>query len=177
MDAEKITENYTAHTNRWLNELRDFSEETFVRSAPGEWSAAQVVDHICKTTHKCLDMAEQCCEGRGEKGHSGFGPALFSLMGAFPPVKLRIKNPPESVATIYSPEQITREVAAEKLREAESRMRAVLLKIKTADPAFRAKHWAGGWFNAAQWFQNAEMHIKHHFRQLKRIKKKGAKKA
>lgn len=177
MMAEKIAELYSAHTNRWLQEVRGFTAETFVRSAPGEWSAAQVADHICKTTHKCLDMAEQCCEGQGEKGHSGFGPALFSLMGAFPPVKLRIKNPPEAVAAIYTPEQITPEAAAEKLLEAELRMRTVLLKIKKADPAFRAKHWAGGWFNAAQWYQNAEMHIKHHFRQLKRIKKQLAKNA
>lgn len=171
MKTEKIAENYTAHTHRWLNELRHFTNESFVRSAPGEWSAAQVADHICRTTHKCLDMAEQCCDGRGEKGHAALGPALFSFMGAFPPVKLRIKNPPEAVAAVYAPEQLTLDAAAAKLQEAEARMRAVLSKIKTADPAFRAKHWAGGWFNAAQWYQNAEMHIKHHFRQLKRIKK------
>lgn len=171
MKAEKIAEQYTAHTNRWLQELRHFTAETVVCSAPGEWSAAQVVDHICKTTHKCLDMAEMCCDGRGEKGHAAFGPALFSFMGSFPPVKLRIKNPPEAVAVIYAPEQLTLNDAAEKLREADERMRAVLHKIQKADPGFRAKHWAGGWFNALQWFQNAEMHSKHHFRQLNRIKK------
>src|SRR5687768_14334163 len=87
MKPEKILAAYSKHTERWLRELERFTDETFVRSLPGEWSVSKVTDHICKTTRKCLDMAERCCEGKGEKGHSGFGPAVFSLMGAFPPVR------------------------------------------------------------------------------------------
>lgn len=171
MSADKILESYAAHTLFWLNELERFPEGSFLQSQTGEWSLAQVVDHICKVTHKCLDMAERCCDGKGEKGHLAIGPAIFSLMGSFPPVKLRIKNPPKPVEELYLPENISRAEAEKKLKEAELRMRQALLKIKNADPGFRTEHWAGGWFNAHQWFQNAEMHLKHHIRQLKRIKK------
>lgn len=172
MLVEKIVEKYSAHTRFWLEELKSFSPESFVQTRAGEWSVAQVVDHVCKTTHKCLDMAEKCCNGEGEKGHLGLGPAIFSFMGSFPPIKLRIKNPPKEVESIYVPEAINIETAKRTLQDAELRMHEILPKIKNADPAIRCKHWAGGWFNALQWFQNAEMHIKHHKRQLKSIKRK-----
>lgn len=171
MKPEKIAKQYAAHTNFWIREIKQFSVDALARSAPGEWNAAQVADHICRTTHKCLDNAEDCINGNGEKGHAAFGPAIFSLMGSFPPVKLRIKNPPEAAGTIYAPETISAEQAEEGLKKAEARMWQVLAKLRHADPDMRIKHWAGGWFNAAQWFHNAEMHIKHHKRQLKRIKK------
>lgn len=171
MTADKIVEKYTAHTRFWIDELGSFSQQFFVQSQEGEWSVAQVVDHLCKTTHKCLDMAELCCDGKGEKGHISLGPAIFSFMGSFPPIKLRIKNPPKEVKGIYTPENITIKMAEKSLREAELRMQRVLPKIKNADLTIRCKHWAGGWFNAFQWFQNSEMHIKHHIRQLERIKR------
>jgi hypothetical protein len=171
MKPERILSKYTEHTEQWLSEVKNFKPEDFAKPHKSGWSAAQVVDHICKTTHKCLAFAELCVQGNGEKGHAAFGPALFSLMGAFPPVKIRVKNPPKGVEDIYSPESINMEQAYESLYKALSAMQGILDKIRTSNPGMRAEHWAGGWFNALQWYHCAEMHIKHHFRQLKRIKK------
>jgi hypothetical protein len=72
---------------------------------------------------------------------------------------------------VYHPENISAEQAKESLENALRTMRSARVKVEAADPKVRLKHWAGGWFNGLQWYHNAEMHMKHHFRQLKRIKK------
>lgn len=161
---------YQLHTQKWMDALQDYDETLFqIRPSDNEWSLAQVYEHIVKVTDKCIDNALLCCEGKGEKGHSGMGPALFSWMGAFPPVKLKIKKIPTGMEHIYNPMNIDKAEAETGLRAGLERMLLVLPEIEKASKDQRIKHWAGGWFNAAQWYQSAEMHIKHHFRQKKRL--------
>src|SRR5688572_28810701 len=118
MKANKILSKYTQHTQRWLMELDHFTDDTFTVTKPGEWSAAQVVNHICSTTRKCVDNAILCSQNKGEKGHWGIGPAIFSAMGAFPPVKIRIKTPPPGTGKIFTPENISLSEARMQLNEA-----------------------------------------------------------
>lgn len=169
--AADILDKYKQHTARWLQELESFPEDAFAKSSPGEWSVAQVADHIHHTTFKCVENAMLCCNGKGERGRSGFGAAVFSFMGAFPPIRLRIKNIPPNTGNIYTPTAVSKETAIANLLAAQEQMEAIIAQIEAADKNIRIAHWAGGWFNALQWFHSAEMHIKHHFRQLARIKK------
>ena len=55
-------------------------------------------------------------------------------------------------------------------------MQMALPIVERASKSIRLKHWAGGWFNAAQWMHSAEMHAKHHFRQIVRLLKEMEKK-
>ncbi len=171
MKAADILHKYKQHTALWVQELQHFPEEAFTKSASGEWSVAQVADHLYHTTIKCVENAMLCCDGKGESGHSGFGAAVFSFMGAFPPVRLRIKNIPPNTGNIYTPVAVSKETAIANLLEAQAQMEAIAERLNNAATNIRIAHWAGGWFNALQWFHSAEMHIKHHFRQLTRIKK------
>jgi|GEM_PF-4726455 hypothetical protein len=170
MNPERVLQKYKEHTQRWIHEIDTFSPDTFNQSLAGGWSTAQVIDHIAKTTSQCLQNAGLCCNGKGEKGHSGFGPAIFSLMGSFPPVRIKVKTPPKGVEHIYTPLPISQQEAKNALQQAMRQMEDILQLVQQADTSYRIAHWAGGWFNAQQWYHSAEMHIKHHFRQLKRIK-------
>lgn len=170
MEIEKILNKYEDHTQNWIAALSQYSEKEFqTRPSGADWSVAQVYEHIANVTDKCIANALRCAENKGETGHGGFGPAVFSLMGSFPPVKMKIKKIPAGMELIYSPRQISKEEAEQKLNEALQQMRNSLAAVKNASPKQRVAHWAGGWFNALQWYHSAEMHIKHHFRQKKRI--------
>lgn len=170
MDTSTIFSKYEQHTGTWIIALDEYDRVTFcTRPSAEEWCMAQVYDHLIAVSKECIQRAQDCIHNKGEKGHSGFGPALFSLMGAFPPVKLRIKEPPVGLEHVYRPRNINVSEARQGLNEVLGEMKTLATFIPAADPQMRIKHWAGGWFNAAQWYHSAEMHLKHHFRQKRRI--------
>jgi hypothetical protein len=170
MSAEEILKKYEAHTQHWLENLNEYTEENFIRKpTANEWSISQVYSHIAEVTDKCVSNALLCAQNKGETGHAGIGPAIFSWMGSFPPVKMKIKKIPEGMETIYQPKEIDKQEAKNMLEAVLEKMKSAMEKIKSADRNQRIEHWAGGWFNALQWFQSAEMHIRHHLRQKRRI--------
>lgn len=170
MTAEEIYNKYGSHTEKWLAALDEYSDDSFMKKpSADEWSVSQVYFHLAEVTDKCLANAIMCAENKGETGHSGWGPKIFSLMGSFPPVKLIIKKIPPGLDRIYLPEQIEKAEARRLLGEALQKMKSNISKIDGASKDQRIAHWAAGWFNALQWYQSAEMHLKHHFRQKKRI--------
>jgi hypothetical protein len=170
MDLEKIHRQYEAHTQKWIDALGNYSDAAFASKPSQEaWSIGQVYAHLASVTEKCLQNALLCANNQGETGHSGFGPAIFSWMGSFPPVKMRIKKIPPGMEAVYAPPQIGKEEALKRLMDALQQMKTSSAAVQKADRKHRVQHWAGGWFNAHQWFHSAEMHLKHHFRQKKRI--------
>lgn len=172
MRVEKILNKFELTTNKWLNALSQYSEEEFnMKPSDNDWSLAEVYDHINQVSNECLTRAMACAKNKGQNGHSGFGPAIFSLMGSFPPVKLKIKKIPVGLEKIYAPQKINKTEAEKQLNEIKLKMKYSIQQIKFAGNDNRIEHWAGGWFNAKQWYQNAEMHIRHHLRQKKRIDK------
>lgn len=172
MDLVKIFHQYEAHTQRWIAALTTYSDAEFATKPTKEaWSIGQVYAHLASVTDKCLENALRCAENKGETGHSGFGPAFFSWMGAFPPVKMHIKKIPPGLESVYAPAQPNKAEAEKLLLHALERMKSSISAVQKADRNQRIAHWAGGWFNAQQWFHSCEMHLKHHFRQKKRIDK------
>ncbi|RYD59030.1 MAG: DinB family protein [Sphingobacteriales bacterium] len=172
MDLNNILANYNRHTQEWLAALDQYDAQSFIRKpADDEWSIAQVYDHLAAVTDKCVANVLACINGKGETGHSGIGPAIFSMVGSFPPVKLKIKKIPAGMDKVYNPQQIDNATARKQLEAALKQMRNVLPEVSMAKKDQRVAHWAGGWFNAKQWYHSAEMHMKHHFMQKKRIDK------
>lgn len=170
MHTEEIYRLYAAHTQQWADALDRYSDNAFVLKPSGsDWCMAEVYDHIVQVTAKCLENALACSRSEGETGHSGMGAALFSLMGSFPPIKLKIKQVPSGLEYIYHPQTISRQEARAGLEAALEKMKTAALQVQNSPKNIRVKHWAGGWFNAVQWYHSAEMHLKHHFRQKKRI--------
>ncbi|MET0759024.1 MAG: DinB family protein [Flavobacterium sp.] len=170
MDTETILKKYELHIREWIAAIENYNVTEFeLQPANDAWSIGQVYDHLANVTDKCVTNALLCADNKGETGHSGFGSAIFSLMGTFPPIKMRIKKIPPGLENIYSPRQINKDEARKKLEDALQKMKNSLLLVKSADKNQRVKHWAGGWFNSQQWYHSSEMHLKHHFRQKKRI--------
>jgi hypothetical protein len=169
---DQIAALFSAHIERYIEFVSAMNDADLSRTAErGEWSIAQMIDHICATTEKCVGNALLCAEGKGERGHSPIGPAIFSMMGAFPPVKIKVRKIPPGLNAVYQPRQISKEEAIDQLRASVKRLKSAIPHVAKASRTMRIKHWAGGWFNAQQWLHSAEMHAKHHFRQLERLMK------
>lgn len=170
MTPYKILAQFENHTHIWIKALSEYSDSEFImKPSANEWSMSQVYNHIILVSKACIERSKLCMEGKGELGHSGFGPALFCFMGSFPPIRLKIKEIPFGLESIYNPIEISKQSAESELILVLNEMKAVSERLVISDSNMRLKHWAGGWFNANQWFHSAEMHLKHHFRQKKRL--------
>lgn len=167
---KRYFDSYKAVAQMLIAEAKNYNEELFeTQPAPGQWSLGQMYWHIASVTDVCLANIEVCKAGKGETKLLAVGPAIFSLMGSFPPIKLHIKNVPDVVAHLYNPKKTTISDAIIALQKSIEKMEQYLPIVLSTDKKQRVKHWAGGWFTAAQWYQSAEMHIRHHLRQKKRI--------
>jgi hypothetical protein len=173
MNPDLILTKYESHHKTWIELVNHTDKKNYsFKPSAGEWSLSEVMDHLTQVTNKCLDNAMLCAENKGETGHSGFGPSIFSLMGSFPPVKLHIKKIPAGMEPIYQPNILSKQEALDGLSACLQRMQKMKSVVAAAGKKQRVKHWAGGWFNANQWYHSAEMHLKHHFRQFRRLKKR-----
>jgi len=170
MEPKKIAEKYRDTARLFISDAKKYTAEQFTKSpAEGQWSMAQIYHHIILVTDQCLANATLCIHGKGKKKSIAIGPAIFELMGSFPPVKLKIKKFPNAVKHLYFPENISIDAAISGLEKSIRKMEQALQLISQAGTSMRVKHWAGGWFNARQWYHSAEMHIRHHLRQKKRL--------
>lgn len=94
------------------------------------------------------------------------GQVIF-LMKSIPPVRLEM---PKSVA-FEPPQPEDAAQIREGFDETVKMMEAVEKELPAADLAIKSKHPVLGMLNALEWFQGAEFHIRHHFRQKKRLEK------
>ena len=166
----KILDRYDDTLRQWRQRLVLYSDDRLKAAPPGEWNAAQIIDHASAVQAKCLANCEACIRGEGEIKRMAIGPALFSMLGSFPPIRIRVREIPPGLEELYQPGTLSREEATLALDTMQSEMHRVA-KLLPAASRTRLRHWAGGWFNAEQWFQSAEMHLRHHLRQLKRLEK------
>lgn len=171
MHPERTLQKLEATLAAWRELIAGFDDAAFARLPRRGWSAAHVADHVLGTADVLLNNSDEAADGGGQPGRSSFGAALFTGLGSFPPIRIEVKKPPEGLESLYEPEKLTREETLEGLDELAARMRALAEKVAGAPQDVRRKHWAGGWFNARQWFQLAEMHTRHHLRQLRRLAK------
>eukprot|EP01035_Chromulina_nebulosa_P038386 gene38386-51852_t len=74
MDMNRYFKSYKSTAEQLINQAANYTEAEFsLAPAEGQWSMSEI-------------------EENGKRQKFAFGPALFSLMGSFPPIKLRIKK-------------------------------------------------------------------------------------
>ena len=157
----------------WRDRLGAIPEEVFAKQpADNGWSAGQICHHLSMASERLLAGARACTQSDGEQRGFSFLPALITSMGTFPPAKIKVPdNLPEDWKPLASPEPTAKSTALEMLAVMEREMRELREPVDTASPKLRREHPAGGWMHARQWYQIAEMHLRHHLRQLGRLEK------
>ncbi len=151
----------------WISALQDYSfDQLLISPGAGSWSLGQVFVHLLTDTSYYISQVEYCLShdenAAGEM--TGFAKTLFAN-NAFPDEK--IKGDPASSGEVTMP------AGKAELIDQMKRLKAQLdyLDNKVADRACTGKtrHPGLGYFNAREWLQFAEMHLRHHLRQKKRI--------
>jgi len=153
----------------WISSLDQYSFNELLRKPdPGSWSIGQVYMHLVNETRYYISRVEDCLATNDHATEKMKEAGVTMLSNnAFPDA--RIKGEPDSIAKIQQPlsqSKLRQEMLA--LKTAMNDLWKRMLKQPTAG---KTMHPGLGYFNAMEWFQFAEMHLRHHFRQKNRIEK------
>lgn len=169
MNTKDWLQRFEESTSRYAEELSHFSMEELTRQpSPSEWSIGQMYVHLYQSAlFMQLANIEKCRSGSdvttGEK--TDIGREVFA-QGDLPPVRVQV--PPSPGYTPSQPE--SKEKILEGLNAVVARMQEVEHGLHAISSEHKIAHPAFGPLNGQEWFQLIEMHYRHHFRQLDRLK-------
>lgn len=136
----------------------------------GGWSIAEVYSHVLQATLGASIAVERCSNGTCDATRKG-----LTLMGRFVlffrrfPIKV---TTPQAEAAKIPVSKISKEDARNLIIKCRRRIDTVAPKIAEETGIHKIKHTRLGMLNGKQWFKFALIHLKHHLKQIDRIKNK-----
>ena len=150
----------------WIRSLDRYSfDQLLSKPSPNSWSIGQVYMHLLTNTDYFFEQVRICisADNNADREMSTEAKTMF-FNNSFPDEM--IEGPPENLSTPQpeSKEQLLRSFLA--LKEELNRIASL-----TTENQFKGKtrHPGLNYFNALEWLQFADMHLRHHLRQKKRI--------
>ncbi|MDR9855744.1 DinB family protein [Paenibacillus sp. VCA1] len=165
-------QDFEATVDRYLIELERIDMESLLaKTNEEEWSIGQMFVHLIQTAQFMqLQNADHCLAGSGAavtttEDKTEIGRTVYES-GSFPPVRVRVPASPQ-----YTPHQPeSKEQLIEGLRGVVERMKRTEPAVSQAPEQMKLPHPRFGPLNAKEWFLLVEMHYRHHFLQLDRLK-------
>jgi hypothetical protein len=150
----------------YLEALQDYTVETIKQKpSPASWSIGQLYTHLIDDTTFYIGQIEESLSSNDNqsKGATDFAKTLLRN-NEFPNEK--IKGAPDN-DRIPQPDNI--EVLEQGLKKLQHEFARIEKLISTSEYGGKSKHPGFGYLTAMEWLQLAEMHLRHHLRQKKRI--------
>lgn len=170
MEPTRTLERYERTHAEWVRRVGALDDAAVVRRPEGGgWSVGEVCSHVGEVADVLLGEAELCVAGDGEARRTGLMAWLLFRVGSFPPVRIPLPELPERYRGIERPPALDKAAALSRLEGVLERMRELCAPVAEADRAVKRQHPAGFWLDARRFYQNNEMHARHHLRQLARL--------
>jgi uncharacterized damage-inducible protein DinB len=150
----------------WITELQRYSiADLTAKPTPTSWSIGQLYKHLIADTNFYINRITVCVASNRNsyKEMTAEGKELFRNK-SFPDERLQGAPSNSRIPQPVNKEELLEEFAAlrREMNTAAVRMHETVFKGK-------AKHPGLGYLNASEWLQFADMHMRHHLRQKKRI--------
>ncbi len=151
----------------WITALQDYDLVTLVkRPAPENWSLGQVYLHLITETSFYIGQIEYClAHNENYPEQMAEDAAIIFDNNEFPDE--RIKNDAPSSQNV--PQPTNKQDLLEQMLGVKTHLNYLWDKMIDHKFAGKTRHPGLGYFNAQEWFQFAELHLRHHLRQKKRI--------
>ena len=160
------------------------------RPNPSEWSIAAVIDHLAATEEAVVEMAERVrARGRGEMAtiEAAAGSARVRgvrrrvrlwyrrlLVSAVLTAGVRVRMPRRVIEMVGTPDPRSAAAAVARWETARTRLARYVTTLGPGDerrPMFH--HPLVGWLDHRRGLKFVQRHIRHHERQIGRIRKAG----
>ena len=157
---------FDATIRQWIEILSGYTLEMLCRlPADGSWSLGQVYIHIIDDTEWFAGQMKEALQSRvdADKTMHPHARAMFERDG-FPDIQI------EGPATNkYIPQPDSKEELARRLAAIRGEVDGLFRDFDPAVSTGKTQHPGLLFFNALEWLQFAEMHMRHHLRQKRRI--------
>jgi hypothetical protein len=150
----------------WIDALAHYDFNVLqARPNKDSWSLGQVYMHILEDTNFYADQVESCLTESDNQSaeKNDFATRLF-LNNDFPDE--RIKG---NAAASQMPEPASKSDLVKQMDQLKTRLTSLWLRVENSNSTGKAKHPGMGYFNAREWLTFAEIHMRHHLRQKRRI--------
>lgn len=161
-----MIQNFNQTIDYWISEL-DKYEFAHLCAKPSveSWSLGQLYLHLIYDTTFFIQQIEICNSNNDHAGAEASANAREMFRNnAFPDE--RIEGAPSNA---HIPQPETKEQLMNDLVEIRSHMNSVASMISETSFSGKTRHPGLDYFNATQWLQFADMHLRHHLRQKKRL--------
>lgn len=156
----------TASLDTWIKELDNYSfEQLTAKPSPELWSLGQVYVHLIEVTQHFVEQAA-VCTGTNDNAHEEASPSARAMFQNNELPDTLLKGPPSNAAT-QQPQ--SREQIEQGLKNIRERLSEIEPLLANSSCAGKSKHPGLNYFNATECLHFAEMHLRHHLRQKRRI--------
>lgn len=169
MEADKRTllDRFNKTIQQWIDSLDDYSLEMLQqRPAVDSWSLGQVYIHIIEDTTFYLDQMKAALASdnlHAEKSMHARAKAIFEN-GGLPDMAL--ENPFNDI-NLRQP--ASKGELLQSLTSIKENVNELLASVDLSKAKGKTEHPGFAFFDTWEWLQFAEMHMRHHIRQKRRI--------
>lgn len=165
MEIKEILRSTNEVLASYSDSLDQYSEAQFEYKQDAEtWSLSQMYEHVCMSGKKFfLANTKRCLEKRngeetGEMNRNGV--AIFAN-GGFPDAKFKMPEALAVIPIVGNTKEFYKKEIAEIISSAELFAEGLTKDAGT----YKIFHPVLGFLNAKEWYQNLEMHSRHHLKQ------------
>ena len=150
----------------WIKALDEYNViQLTAKPSETSWSIGQLYMHLIQATNYFIKQLHACATSSDNAdGEPQPDARLMFMNNDFPDV--RLDGPPSNAVT---PQPTGKQQLIDGLTKLKVELGKAERLISQTSFKGKAKHFALGYFTAAQWLQFAEMHFRHHLRQKKRL--------
>ncbi len=151
----------------WIEAIKQYNCDQLCKQPDAKsWSLGQVCMHLASDTNWFIEQIKICLSNNnnGDETMLAFAQTMF-LNNSFPDEQLT--NP----ANANMPQPTGKEVLLQFFINLKKDMNDAATKIAHSKSAGKTKHPGFNYFNAGEWLQFAEMHLRHHLKQKEKIEK------
>jgi hypothetical protein len=167
IDKKNMQDRFNKTIQQWIDYLDDYSLE-MLRQRPqaDAWSLGQVYVHIIEDTTFYLEQMKAALASNNlhaEKAMHTRASALFENNGL---PDMALENPFNDI-NLRQPE--SKDELSESLTSIKDEVNRLLATVDLSAAKGKTEHPGFAFFDTWEWLQFAEMHMRHHVRQKKRI--------
>jgi hypothetical protein len=162
-----LIEDFNHTIDTWIDVIQQYNfQQLCMKPAADSWSIGQVCMHLVNDTNWFIEQIKICVpdNNNADEPMLPFAQTMFSNI-SFPDEKLT--NP----ANINISQPHSKEVLLQLFINLKKDMNEAAAQIENSKSKGKTKHPGFNYFNAFEWLQFAEMHLRHHLKQKERIEK------
>lgn len=156
-----LIEDFNHTIDTWIDAIQQYNfEQLSTQPDANSWSIGQVCMHLVNDTNWFIEQIKICVSDNNNADETMLliAQTMF-LNNSFPDEKL--SNP----ANINIQQPQSKEVLLQLFINLKKDMNEVAAQIENSKSKGKTKHPGFNYFNAIEWLQFAEMHLRHHLKQ------------